>query len=48
LPPLILSLKVLQEQLSLCEEFEAVAAENGSKGVQAAKAGKIDLVIMWI
>jgi DNA-binding response OmpR family regulator len=36
----------LTEQLSLYEEFEAVAAENGSNGVQAAKAGQIDLVIM--
>jgi CheY-like chemotaxis protein len=27
----------LTEQLSLHEEFEAVAAENGSKGVQAAR-----------
>src|SRR5580692_7761407 len=36
----------LTEQLSLLEEFEAVAAEDGSKGVQAAKAGQIDLVIM--
>ena len=36
----------LTEQLSLHEEFEAVAAENGSKGVQAAKAEQIDLVIM--
>ena len=36
----------LTEQLSLHEEFEAVAAENGSKGMQAAKAGQIDLVIM--
>ena len=36
----------LTEQLSLYEEFEAVAAEDGSKGVQAAKAGQIDLVIM--
>ena len=26
--------------------YEAVAAENGNKGVQAAKAGQIDLVIM--
>ena len=30
----------------LHEEFEAVAVENGSKGVQAAKAGQFDLVIM--
>jgi CheY-like chemotaxis protein len=29
----------LTEQLSLLEEFEAVAAEDGSKGLQAAKAG---------
>src|SRR6516165_8347280 len=36
----------LTEQLSLYEEYEAVAAENGTKGVQAAKAGQIDLVIM--
>ena len=36
----------LTEQLSLLEEFKAVAAEDGSKGVQAAKAGQIDLVIM--
>src|SRR5277367_1295154 len=38
--------EALTEQLSLYEEFEAVAVENGSKGVQAAKAGQIDLVIM--
>ena len=36
----------LTEQLSLLEEFEAVAVKDGSKGVQAAKAGQIDLVIM--
>jgi len=36
----------LTEQLSLHEEFEAVAVETGAKGVQAAKAGQIDLVIM--
>jgi DNA-binding response OmpR family regulator len=30
----------------LYEEFKAFAAEDGSKGVQAAKAGQIDLVIM--
>ena len=36
----------LTEQLSRHEEFEAVAVENGTKGVQAAKAGQIDLVIM--
>jgi DNA-binding response OmpR family regulator len=38
--------EALSEQLSLHEEFEAITAENGSKGVQAAKAGQIDLVIM--
>ena len=36
----------LTEQLSLHEEFEAAAVETGSKGVQAAKAGQIDLIIM--
>ena len=36
----------LSEQLSLFEEFEAVAAEDGIKGVRAAKAGQVDLVIM--
>ena len=38
--------EALVEQLALHEEFEAIAAENGTKGVQAAKAGQIDLVIM--
>jgi DNA-binding response OmpR family regulator len=36
----------LVEQLSLHEEFQAVAAETATKGVQAAKAGQVDLVIM--
>ena len=36
----------LVEQLSLHEEFESIAVDNGTKGVQAAKAGQIDLVIM--
>ena len=36
----------LTEQLSLYEEYEAVAAENGNKGLQAVKEGQIDLVIM--
>ena len=36
----------LTEQLGLHQEFEALTAENGSKGVQAAKEGQIDLVIM--
>ena len=36
----------LTEQLSLHEEFDAIAVENGAKGVQAAKTGQIDLVIM--
>ena len=36
----------LVEQLSLHEEFHAVAVDTGTKGVQSAKAGQIDLVIM--
>jgi DNA-binding response OmpR family regulator len=36
----------LQEQFSLLEEFEAIVAENGSKGVEAARAGQVDLAIM--
>src|SRR3974390_376287 len=36
----------LVEQLSLHEEFEAVAVDTGAKGVQAAKNGPVDLVIM--
>ena len=36
----------LTDQLALYEEYEAVAVENGNKGVQVAKAGQIDLVIM--
>jgi DNA-binding response OmpR family regulator len=36
----------LVEQLALHEEFEAVAVESGTKGLQAAKAGQVDLVIM--
>jgi len=36
----------LAEQLSLHEEFEVEAVDTGSKGVQAAKTGQIDLVIM--
>jgi len=36
----------LTDQLSLYEEYEAVAAENGNKGLQVAKTKQIDLVIM--
>jgi len=36
----------LVEQIALHDEFEAVAVDSGTKGVQAAKAGQIDLVIM--
>lgn len=36
----------LVEQLSLHDEFEAVAVDSGTKGVQEAKTGQIDLVIM--
>src|SRR2546422_10923635 len=39
--------EALVEQLGLLhEEFEPIAADNGTKGVQTAKAGQIDLVIM--
>src|SRR5438477_10151117 len=38
--------EALTEQLALHEEFEAIAVDTGTKGVQAAKAGQIDLVIM--
>ena len=38
--------EALVEQLALHEEFEAIAVDTGTKGVQAAKAGQIDLVIM--
>ena len=33
------------EQLALHEEFEAISVDSGTKGVQAAKAGQIDLVM---
>ena len=36
----------LVEQLALHEEFESIAVDNGTKGLQTAKAGQIDLVIM--
>src|SRR3954447_4334300 len=36
----------LVEQLALHEEFESVAVDSATKGVQIAKAGPIDLVIM--
>ena len=36
----------LVEQLALHEEFESSAVDNGTKGLQTAKAGQIDLVIM--
>ena len=36
----------LVEQLVLHDEFEAVAVDTGSKAVQTAKPGEIDLVIM--
>ena len=36
----------LVEQLALHDEFEAEAVDSGSKGVQVAKSGQVDLVIM--
>src|SRR3569833_4084173 len=38
--------EALVEQLALHEEFEATAVDTGAKGVQAARNGQIDLVIM--
>src|SRR3974390_2123088 len=38
--------EALVEQLALHEEVEATAADSGATGVQAARAGQIDLVIM--
>jgi len=38
--------EALVEQLALHEEFESLAVDSGSKGVQTAKSGQIDLVIM--
>jgi DNA-binding response OmpR family regulator len=38
--------EALVDQLALHEEFEAIAVESGARGLQAAKAGEIDLVIM--
>jgi CheY-like chemotaxis protein len=40
--------EALVEQLALHEEFEPIAVDNGTKGVQTAKAGQIDLVIAEI
>jgi DNA-binding response OmpR family regulator len=36
----------LVEQLALHDEFEAIAVDTGTKGVQEAKNGQVDLVIM--
>jgi DNA-binding response OmpR family regulator len=38
--------EALLEQLELHEEFQSVAVDTASKGVQAAKPGQVDLVIM--
>jgi DNA-binding response OmpR family regulator len=38
--------EALVEQLSLHDEFDPVSADTGTKGVQAAKGGQVDLVIM--
>src|ERR1700719_2750842 len=38
--------EALVEQLAQLEEFESIAVDNGTKAVQAAKAGQIDLVIL--
>jgi DNA-binding response OmpR family regulator len=36
----------LTDQFSLYEEYEAVAADNGNKGLQVARTEQIDLIIM--
>ncbi len=36
----------LSEQLALHEEFVAEAVDSGAKGIEAAKNGRVDLVIM--
>src|ERR1700681_3344471 len=38
--------EALVDQLALHEEFESIGVETGAGGLQAAKAGEIDLVIM--
>jgi DNA-binding response OmpR family regulator len=38
--------EALVEQLALHEEFHATSVDTATKGVQAAKSGQIDLVIM--
>ncbi len=38
--------EALVEQLALYDEFEVTSVDSGTKGVQAAKNGQIDLVIM--
>ena len=38
--------EAVTEQLSMHEEFEVTAVGTGREGVQAAKVGRIDLVIM--
>ncbi len=38
--------EALVEQLALHEEFETVSADTATKGVQTAKGGQIDLVLM--
>ncbi len=38
--------EALVEQLALHDEFEAISVDSGTKAVQTAKGGQIDLVIM--
>ena len=38
--------EALVEQLALHEEFEAISADSGTKGVQVARTAQVDLVIM--
>jgi DNA-binding response OmpR family regulator len=38
--------EALSEQLAMHEEFDVVVVESGREGIQAAKVGQIDLVMM--
>jgi DNA-binding response OmpR family regulator len=38
--------EALVEQFRLHEEFDPVSAESGTEGLEAAKGGQVDLVIM--
>ncbi|MGU3399072.1 response regulator transcription factor [Brucellaceae bacterium D45D] len=37
---------ILVEQLELCEEFQILQEDNATKGIQTARSGTVDLLIM--